>query len=338
MVETIWDFNKSFLFSSVAVPAAQVVALVQKDKGVRIGQSSVISKNMHTFHPDTPEKINVLQGVDAGQAFYQRNEADTVYHIDVFHQCGKVDHHLVAANIKKAVDAYNLHYSVNRLSLNQLSRDAVDADYIDIQTSTGGGRITGSLIYGQKLSLRRAHENHVHIAAAFADEHVACLFYIALAVEDAILQSGLELRRNEQIIHINVSDKKVTNSSPYSDQSDSYIQDRKSGGTSVFLKRHQFTHDVVVLSDSFDTVQDVKEMMASIEEEDGAVKKIERKFNTNGNVEQMIKALAGIGIITVKNNKLKMTNYGREFKQYLDKNLINIQSQIRQMLKSLKPV
>ncbi|MGI6092193.1 MAG: VWA domain-containing protein [Veillonellaceae bacterium] len=338
MVENCWDYRNSCLLPSLAMPAGRVKALLAKNKGARIGQSAVVSKNMHTFHPSTPEKVNILQGVDAGQAFYQRKEIGSVCHIDVFHQFGKVDHHLVAANIKKAVEAYNLHFSVNKMLFNHFGRDAVDADYIDIQTGTGGGRITGSLTYGQKLSLRRAHENHVHIALTVSNDHIACLFYIILAVEEAIMLSGLELRRNEEIVHVKGKQSKASDNSPYADQSDSYMQDKESSSmSSPCAKKHQFTQNAAMLSDSFDTVKDVKEMLAEIENDDDR-KKIEKKFDNNGNAEQMINSLSGLGIVEVKDNKIRLTNYGREFKQYLDKNLTDVQSHLRQMLKSLKPV
>lgn len=339
MIDKFWDFTNSCLLPTLAMPAGRVTAILAKNKGVRIGQSAVVSRNMHTFHPITPEKVNILQGVDAGQAFYQRQDKGTVCHVDVFHQCGKVDHHMVAANIKKAVVAYNLHYSVNKMLFNHFNNDAIDADYIDIQTGTGGGRITGSLTYGQKLSLRRAHENHVHIALAAPNDHIACLFYIILAVEEAVIASGLELRRNEQIIHLKGNNNKASDNSPYTDQSDSFMQDKKSGGvsSSPCFKKRQFTQDAVMLSDSFDTVNDVKDILAEIEN-DGDRKSIEKKFDTNGNVEQMINSLSGMGIVEVKDKKIRITHYGREFKQYLDKNMTDVQSHLRQMLKSLKPI
>lgn len=67
-------------------------------------------------------------------------------------------------------------------------------DFVDIQTSTGGGRITGNLNFGKKLSLRKAHINHVHLTIMIPPVHLACLIYIILAVEEFILSCNLELR------------------------------------------------------------------------------------------------------------------------------------------------
>lgn len=337
MAEILWDFTSSCFLPSMALPANKVADLLAKNKGVRVGECAVVSRNMHTFHPNTPEKVNVLQSVDAGQAFYQRKEVGSIFHIDVFHQCGKVDHHLVAALIKKAVDAYNLHFSVNKMLFNNNTCDVLEADHIDIQTGTGGGRITGSLTYGQKLSLRRAHENHVHIAVASTNNHIASLFYIILAVEEAVLAAGLELRCNEYITHLKGNKGKSIDNSPYTDQSDSLLQEKKTGNMPPAIKKQQFAQDAVILTDNFDTIQDVKEMLTEIANDHNR-KKIEKKFDNNGNVNQMINSLSGMGIVEIKGEKLSITPYGKELKQYLDRNLPEVQVYIRQMLKSLKPV
>lgn len=336
MEENIWNYTSSFMLPSVELPASKVAALLSRNKGIRIGQSAVVSRNMHTFSPNTPEKVNVLQAIDAGQAFYQRKESGTVCHVDVFHECGKVDHHLVATYIKRAVAAYNLHFSVSKLLFYNHINDAVDADYIDIQTGTGGGRLTGSLTYGQKLSLRRAHENHVHIALVLANEHTASLFYIVLAVEDAIIASGLEIRRNEEIIHIKGSNGKGNDMSPYADKSDSFMQEKDLQNTPVHLRRRQFTQDAVVLADNFDTVNDVRDILTHIDTQSDK-KELEKEFDTNGNVQQMISALVGLGMIEVKGKNISLTKYGQEFRQYLNTNMVDLQAYIRQMLKSLKP-
>jgi len=331
------DYKNSHFLPSIAQPTGRLAAILKKNKGARIGQSAVISKHMHTFNPQTPEKVHVLQDVDAGQSFYQRTEAGRVCHIDVFHECGLVNHSLVAKNIKKALESYNLHYSINTMVFRNPLRPAVEADFIDIQTGTGGGRITGSLTYGNKLSLKRAHENHIHIAAMIDDEHLACLFYIISAVEEAVTDSDLELRCNEQIVHIKGGNDSKSDISPYTDRSDSFLQEKKAKSSSPAVKSQQFLQDSVVLTDSFDTIQDVKEMLTKVSNKSNK-KELAKNFDVNGNIDQMLNSLSGMDIIKADGSKYRLTEYGQEFKNYLDVSMPEVQARLRQMFNSLKPV
>lgn len=330
------DYRDSHFLQSIALPTGQLAAILKKNKGARIGQSAVVSKHMHTFHPQSPERVHVLQDVDAGQAFYQRSDLGRICHIDVFHECGLVHHTLVAKNIKNAIETYNLHYSVNTMVFSNPIRAAVEEDFVDIQTGTGGGRITGSLTYGNKASLKKAHENHVHVAIMLDDEHLACLFYIIYAVEDAIVKDNLELRCNEHIVHVKSGNSK-SDISPYTDSSDSFLQEKKAQYGSPAVKRHQFLQDSVVLNDTFDTVQDVKEMLSKVDGQSGK-KELAKSFNANGNIDQMISSLSGMGIIKADGNKYCLTQYGKQFKDYLDVSMPEIQARLRQMFNSLKPV
>lgn len=338
MVEQKWDYTNSCFLPSISMPVAKLTSLLKKNYGVRIGESAVVSRNMHTFSPLTPQKVYILQNVDAGQAFYHRTEKGSVCHLDVFHQCGLVDHKEVARNVRKAVKTYNLHSSVENILYNTAyGHSDVNLDYIDIQSGTGGGRITGSLRYGQKLSLRRAHENHVHIALLLPDEHLACLFYIVLAVEKVILESNMELRCNEEIVHVKSNSKSKADLSPYADQSDSFLQEKDVKSMSSSMKKHQILQDATVMADNFDTIRDLNDILNFIEA-NNRKDQVLKDFNRNGNAEQALASLSGAGIVEVKNNNIKLTDYGQQFKNYLQIHFPEIEASLRQMIKAYIPV
>ena len=50
-----------------------IKALLEKRGAVPIGETSVLSRSLHTIEPKRPGIINVLLGADAGQVFYQRS-------------------------------------------------------------------------------------------------------------------------------------------------------------------------------------------------------------------------------------------------------------------------
>jgi magnesium chelatase subunit D len=220
--------NKNYLshpqfLSDIAPVCERLLGIFKSEKGARIGQSTVCSQKMHSFHPESPEEINILQDFDAGQAFYQRVETGSIYHLDIFHQCGQVDHIQAAIKIQQVIEVYNRHYILGKKGLSG-KNDIVKADFIDIQTSTGGGRITGKLNFGKKLSLRKAHSNHVHLTAMISPIHLACLIYIIMAVENIILSSNLELRCNEKIRNIKGANRQKNDLTAYIDKSDSLLQ------------------------------------------------------------------------------------------------------------------
>lgn len=331
------DFTmESNLMPLLASAAEYLAESVRCHKGVRIGESTVASKKMHTFTPAKPEEVVVIKSSDAGQAFYQRKEPGEVFHLDVFHQCGLVDHRKVAAAVKKAVEKYNYQYSIWRLSTLPNSITLVKTDLIDVQTATGGGRITGSLNFGCKLSLRRAHENHVHIAALIPPEHVSCLFYIVMAVEKAILVQELELRRNERIVSL-AGDGAPADMSPYSDHSDSFLKDTSGKGKLQQDARHlQNMEDVNDLTDLFDTVRDMREYMDKVEQQ---AEKGRGFFRRSPALDQdALDRLRGLGIVTQEGKELALTEYGKQFKTFLEIHEPEIEAQIRKTFRFLSPV
>lgn len=190
------------------------------EQGVRLGQSAVLSTKVHAFHPQCPEHVQILINSDAGQVFYQRQDKGVVWHLDIFHECGGVDHRQAAKYLCQAIHVYNIRAANHQTEL--ACRGIVNPAFMDIQTATGGGRITGTLLGGQKESVRRAHENHVHVALIIPKNEVPCLFYIVAAVEAAIVDAGLELRCNERISHVTSVDSQADLTS-YSDQTDSLL-------------------------------------------------------------------------------------------------------------------
>lgn len=203
-------------FSRLVDPSAVVAQALTAGRGVRLGQSAVLSTKVHAFNAHSPEHVQIMTNADAGQVFYRRIDAGEICHLDVFHQCGLVDHKLVARYVRRAVKFYRQMPEV------QPDCQIISLDLIDIQTAGGGGRITGALSSGKKRSLRRVHENHVHVALSLPLEHVMCLFYIVAAIEAAIVNAGFELRCNEQISYIAAADSPA-NLSPYTDQTDSLL-------------------------------------------------------------------------------------------------------------------
>ncbi|MEG6584689.1 vWA domain-containing protein [Dendrosporobacter sp. 1207_IL3150] len=200
----------------VISPTEQLISAFNSNQGCRVGECTVASRKMHIYNVQNPGEIQILKNVDAGRLFYNKSDCDKIVHLDIFHECGPVDHRLVAAAITDSIIHFNSTIT---------GSEQVNSNLIDIQTSTGGGRITGNLTFGQKRSLQQAHQNHVHVAAMLLDNSLSSIFYITLAVEAAILQCGLELRRIDTITPLFSSGEQLMDLSDFTDQNDSLLKE-----------------------------------------------------------------------------------------------------------------
>ncbi|GAB6876087.1 vWA domain-containing protein [Thermaerobacter litoralis] len=187
-----------------------------------IGEAAVASTCVHLLVVGRPGVVQVLRHADAGRVFYGRSRPGQILHIDVFHADGEVDHRLVARQLTRAARIYARDagaYRVAGLPVEQIP------DYIDLQTGTGGGRASGSLIYGRRLSLRLAHRNHVHLAIGLPRALWGYAVYAVAAVEEAVLQSGLELRRIDAVELVDGQGGAPLDLSDYETASDSLLRE-----------------------------------------------------------------------------------------------------------------
>ena len=75
------------------------------------------------------------------------------------------------------------------------------ADYFDVGTATGGGRLTSAMDRMANRSAKAAHRNDVHLAGLLPDRDLALVWRIVAAVEAAVLAQGVELRRIDRLVH-----------------------------------------------------------------------------------------------------------------------------------------
>lgn len=222
MVDSLASSLKDLPLTRLAQVAGVVGQVLAAGEGMRLGQSAVLSTKVHAFASRRPEFVQIFNA-DAGKVLYNRSNSGEICHLDIFHQCAQVDHRFVAYYVYQAIGKYN---SLADRQIELACAGIVNPDFVDIQTAVGGGRITGSLHGGQKLSLRRVHENHVHIALRLTAIDYMCLFYIVAAVEAALADQGVELRCNEGIFYVDSPEFQAELSS-YSDQTDSLLVGRQ---------------------------------------------------------------------------------------------------------------
>ena len=196
----------------------RLVRALQDGQGVRLGEAAVVSRGLHVVELHDPGRVVIMQGVDFGQAAYGLADPGQVVHIDVFHAVADVDHRAVAAAVRRALEGLPAPPGA--------PRGGLLADYFDLGTATGGGRLTSGMDRMVNRSAKAAHRNHVHLAGLLPDRDLALIWRIVAAVEAAVLAQGVELRRVERLAHRRGSLRSGEDSDLsryYGDNLDSYI-------------------------------------------------------------------------------------------------------------------
>ena len=215
----------------------ELAAMLDAGQGVRVGDTAVVSRRVHTIVPDRPGEVQVVSKADAGQVFYGRKHRNEVVHVDLFHDLGDLDPGRVAIAIAHAVAWYQGdiegHYcgGEGSVDMGPGHREsggfsvASQLNLTDVQTALGGGRVTGDLSRGRTQTLRNSHRNHVHLTFVLEPVHTPLIFYMVHACEEVVVQSGLDLRSiNEVVVEAGEGDGRL-DLSKYRSNSDSHIRE-----------------------------------------------------------------------------------------------------------------
>lgn len=180
---------------------------LDQDRGVRLGETTVISHKVHANDNYAPGIIRIYKEKDAGQYYLRLPEEKQILHVDVFHEPASLDPVYVAQPIRDAFKTY-----VKRLADEQPGE--VDEEQwtqlfislakgIYLQTSGGKGSVYDLSVRKGELIAKKAQipVSHVHVLAEIPPQYYDCLIFMVDAIEKAIQNHGYEIRRVEKIIH-----------------------------------------------------------------------------------------------------------------------------------------
>ena len=317
--------------------APRLVRVMQSEfrmgRGLRIGETTVVSKRVHVIHPASPGEIKVLVNQDAGVCFYSRRRKDEILHIDVFHEVAEVDHRRAADAVKRAVYRFYQDLLLDRARGLFLPQPGELLNLMDIQTGTGGGRVGGTLNYGRKLSLRKAHCNHVHIAAMLPDNCLLVLFYLVLALEEEIARQGVEIRKVERLTHQEAAGK--GDLSPYSSVFDSYLNESGVAGHGhdwERLPREARIEAVSSMAEEFGGRANMARLLDLLPTS-GAIPPDIR--SDAGDLDEVIERLSSFDLLTRERGQLTLTPKGREVRNILATCASEVEAGIRRLIRRM---
>ncbi|MDI6637869.1 MAG: magnesium chelatase subunit [Bacillota bacterium] len=317
--------------------APRLVRVMQSEfrmgRGLRIGETTVVSKRVHVIHPASPGEIKVLVNQDAGVCFYSRRRKDEILHIDVFHEVAEVDHRKAAEAVKRAVYRFYQDLLLDRARGLFLPQPGELLNLMDIQTGTGGGRVGGTLNYGRKLSLRKAHCNHVHIAAMLPDNCLLTIFYLILALEEEIARQGVEIRKVERLAHQEAASG--GDLSPYSSMFDSYLNESRATGRGhdwERLPREARIEAVSFMAEEFGGRTNMARLLDLLPTS-GAIPSDIR--SDAGDLDEVIEHLSSFDLLTRERGQLTLTPKGREVRNILATCASEVEAGIRRLIRKM---
>jgi len=308
---------------------AELFGCLERGEGYRFGESSVVSRRVHLVTSERPGDVDILTDTDAGRVFYQRRTEGQVLHIDVFHEVARVDHREVAARLRTAVGRYARDAGRGEAAVAagggavSLSNRRL-ADYVDVQTATGGGRITGGLTYGQGSTLQRAHLTHVHVAVLSLGRDLGLVPYVIMAVEDEIRRQGYEIRRPDRLNQISGLEGGVpVDLSDYAAPSDSLLREPRSDWSSPLDSsssiRPGYLRGVLDLADEFG----------------GTWSQLHKKLKNRVPLNQLLNRLETEGLIESERGLYNLTRNGRTLHDFVNRHRQELELRFKKTLRKL---
>ena len=307
---------------------ARLARVLSESRAARVGETAVVSTQVHIQDIAHPGVVAAILESDAGQVFYHRDRAGEVLHIDVFHSPGQIDPRSVARSVISVLSG--LRFEVGQTGTT-CSMQAL-LSYIDVQTGAGGGRLDGPLTYGREAGVRRAHLSHVHVTALTTPEMVAAVFSMVAAVEAAIEAEGLELRKIWKVrVESGTSPVDVSN---YLASTDSLLRQmpRTDHGTnSPFLREalaRQAARDAGSAGDAMDILQRLEAGLKA-----GEFSRL--KLGADKTPEEVRQALTRSGLMRYDGQRYTLSEEGAMALSYLKEHSREIEAYLRRMLWSL---
>jgi len=306
---------------------------VARGLGVRLGHTTVASARLHTISPARPGEVQVVTDGDAGQTFYRRERPGEILHVDIFHQVAEIDHRGMGYALLKAADRYCRDFAwSDGMGMPPGGRRL--ADHVDLQTATGGGRLSGSLAYGRRESLRHAHLNHVHLALKLQDAQLPLVFYMVAAAEAEVERQGHEIRKVEGVRCVRGGQRGEADFTPYTSHSDSLLLRRDSPSADPQVQR-QIQHQTAMdLSDDIGSVTELEEFLEAFKAEPGkasALGKLKRLPNSG----QWRERLEAMGLIVADRREYRLTDEGSRLYEYVRTHRREIELGLRKSLRRM---
>lgn len=323
--------------SSISIAASignHLGIYLNQDQGVRLGESTVISRKAHARMPEMKikGKIKILVNLDAGQHYLKYIDKDQVVHMDVYHRQGIIDPCTVAHYIYRAImirtleEEPRLEYAEDELNriVNELARKII------ISTSKGSGVLIDLLIDKvEPLDEGEEGRDHVHILARLKREEYDLIFLIADCTETALLDAGIELAMVKEISHGKQKEQKA-------DFAHSIKIPWKTTGRSGLMtlpEKENVNQLVLALAEQFGGIKEIDEFMDCYSTNILKRRGLEDQKKRWGDVEHFVDQLEELGLIKSSILGKHLSRPGAKLKEYMMEHQLELETEIRRKIR-----
>ncbi|MGE5580507.1 MAG: vWA domain-containing protein [Bacillota bacterium] len=309
---------------------AKLWRVLNESKAARIAETTVVSTQVHMQDMAEPDTITAILESDAGRVFYRRENPGEVLHVDVFHSPGCLDPKDVARSMIAALAGLKFHAGQGGF----VSSMEAFLPYIDVQTAGGGGRIDGQLSYGLEDGVRAAHQTHVHVTALMAPETVAALFTLVAAVESAVEDGGLELRKVKRVR--TARGTTPMDMSAYQASSDSLLKqsppDQGEPAQSSMFRQEALARR---LAEDIGSAESARRLLEQLTKGMKAGEFARLKLGTDRSADEIRQALTRSNLMKYDGQKYSLTQDGADVLSFVTRHVHEIEAYLRRLLWSL---
>ncbi|MCR4399319.1 MAG: VWA domain-containing protein [Syntrophomonadaceae bacterium] len=302
-----------------------------KEQGVRLGETTVVSRKAHALIPGKKGHVRVLTNRDAGKTYRNFVDVDQVVHIDVHHSPGEIDPRLVARHIYWGIEQHLVEIDPS-LGFNEEEKNKAVLEYalrIEVVTAAGKGTVY-DLSQGEVRPPDESerHATHIHILASFTSDRYLMILPVAQAAEEAILEAGLSLGKIKRIVHGKEKAKQESLAGYL------ILPWRKSQGdyTSVLMRENQ-NQLILKLAEKFASVEELEEFMESYSSNIFKRKSREEQKRKVGDLDEYLEQLQDLGLMRKGLLGPTLTNEGKQLVQYMIRHRCDIEAEIRRSIR-----
>ncbi len=327
--------EKHEAFDKASMVGNYLCIYLGQDQGIRLGESTVVSRKAHAVVPGKKGHVQILTNKDAGRTYLNFIDADQVVHIDVFHEPGVVDPKLVAREIFTAIESHLVEERPG-LSLMEEEKFKNIIEYMQcIEVTTAGGKgLAYDLLQGdvEPVVDEERKFNHVHVLARLSPERYGAILPVAEAAEEAVTKSGLELAKVKKISH-GREKQKPENFAGYI-----VLPWKKfKGQLSPVLIRENQNNLILKLAEKFASLEEVEEFLESCTSNVFKRKSITEQKRKWGDIDHYIEQLKELGLMKNGFFGPVLTKEGRELKDFLADHRCELEAELRRNIRHTSP-
>lgn len=307
-----------------------------QNEGVRLGESTVVSRKMHALMPEKRIKgqVRIVINQDAGRHYLDYIDEDQVVHIDIYHQTGDIDPIYLARAIYHALEDYILKQDP-QLKYAEMEYTRILNDHLrQVLLSCNGGKgELLDLVQGrvQPMDVSDDGRTHIHMLARFKREDYRLVYVIATTVEEALGDLEIKLAKVKNITH----GKQKEAQEDFAGYMRLPWKDFKGQRHMTLPDKENVNQLVVKLAERLGGVKEIEEFMDSYSTNVFRRKGMDEQKKKWGDVEDLVDQLEELELIKSTPFGKVLTKSGAKVKEYMILHQVELETEIRRNIRRM---